>query len=97
MNQPTQTCIVEEHLELGIDELGRACSCSRAWLVTLVHEGVFSPTDPAAPEWRFAGASLRRARRAARLQRDLDLDAPAVALVLQLLERIETLEQRLHG
>jgi chaperone modulatory protein CbpM len=96
MNQPThQTCIVEEHLELGVDELGRACRCSREWIVTLVHEGVLTPTDPRAAEWRFAGESLRRAHRATRLRRDFDLEAPALALVLQLLERIDTLERRL--
>ena len=91
-----ETCIVEEHLELGVDELGRACCCSREWIVTLVREGVLQPTDPAAGDWRFAGESLRRARQATRLQRDLDLDVPAVALVLQLLDRIEALERRLR-
>jgi chaperone modulatory protein CbpM len=91
-----QTCIVEEHLELGVDELGRACRCSREWIVTLVHEGVLEPTDPAASDWRFAGESLRRARQATRLQRDLDLNVPAVALVLELLDRIEDLERRLR-
>jgi chaperone modulatory protein CbpM len=96
MNQPTpDICIVEEHLELGLDELGRACSCSREWIVTLVHEGVLTPTDPRASEWRFAGESLRRARQATRLQRDLELTVPAVALVLQLLDRIDDLERRL--
>ena len=93
----SQTCIVEEHLELGIDELGRACHCSREWIVTLVHEGVLEPTDRATAEWRFAGESLRRAKQATRLQRDLDLNVPAVALVVQLLERIEELERQVSG
>jgi chaperone modulatory protein CbpM len=97
MNQPThETCIVEEHLELGLDELGRACHCSREWIVTLVREGVLAPTDPRAAEWRFAGESLRRARQATRLQRELELETPALALVLELLDRIEALERRLR-
>jgi chaperone modulatory protein CbpM len=91
-----ETCIVEEHLELGVDELGRVCRCSRESIVTLVHEGVLQPTDPAASDWRFAGENLRRAHRATRLQRDFDLDAAAVALVLQLLDRIDELERRLR-
>lgn len=96
MNQPSNdTCIVEEHVELGLDELGRVCRCSRETIVTLVQEGVLTPTDAGAGEWRFAGASLRRARQATRLQRDLDLNAASVALVLQLLDRIEELERRI--
>jgi chaperone modulatory protein CbpM len=97
MNQPSQaTCIVEEHLELGVDELGRACHCSREWIVTLVREGVLAPTDPGAADWRFAGESLRRARQATRLRRDFELDAPALALVLQLLDRIAALERQVR-
>lgn len=97
MSTPSrETCIVEEHLELDLDELGRACRCSREWIVTLVHEGVLQPTDPAAAQWRFAGESLRRAHHATRLQRDLDLNVPGVALVLDLLDRIESLERRLR-
>jgi chaperone modulatory protein CbpM len=97
MNQTShETCIVEEHLELGVDELGRACHCSREWIVTLVHEGVLTPTDPRAADWRFAGESLRRARQATRLRHDFELDAPALALVLQLLDRIDALERRLR-
>jgi len=37
------------------------------------------------------------ARYSARLMRDLELTPPAVALVVQLLDRIEQLERRLAG
>jgi chaperone modulatory protein CbpM len=89
--------IVEEQVELSIDELGHACRCSREWIVALVREGVLQPTDAQAAEWRFRGQSLQRARRATRLQRELELNVPAVALVLQLLDRIEALEGQLHA
>jgi chaperone modulatory protein CbpM len=92
----TSQWIVEEQVELSIDELGHACRCSREWIVALVREGVLQPTDAQAPEWRFRGRSLQRARRATRLQRELELNVPAVALVLQLLDRIEALEAQLH-
>ena len=102
MNQPSHegaasAWIVEEHVSLSLDELGRACHCSRERIVTLVHEGVLQPSDAAATEWRFAGDSLARAHRATRLMRDLELTPPAVALVVQLLDRIEQLERRLAG
>jgi chaperone modulatory protein CbpM len=92
----TSQWIVEEQVELSIDELGHACRCSRESIVALVSEGVLQPTDARAAEWRFRGQSLQRARRATRLQRELELNVPAVALVLQLLDRIEALEAQLH-
>lgn len=56
--------------------------------------------DAAAPlhthAWRFHGNALPRARVALRLARDLELDASGVALVLELLDRIDRLESRLR-
>lgn len=46
--------------------------------------------------WRFSGPTLERAIRARRLQRDLDLNLPGVALVLELMDEIESLRQRLR-
>lgn len=90
-----QAVIVEEQFELGIDELGRACHCTREWIVTLVHEGVLQPSDPQASEWRFGAQAFKRARRAARLAQQLELNLPGVAVALDLLERIDDLNERL--
>lgn len=87
---------IEAQYELDVDELGRACRCSREWIVTLVHEGVLQPADAQAQPWRFRAEALQRARRAARLMHDLELNAGGVALVMQLLDRIESLEQQLQ-
>ena len=54
-------------------------------------EGVLEPDGERIEEWRFAGATLRRARVALRLARDLEINPPGVALVLDMLEEIESL------
>lgn len=103
MNRPTSaapvpaTAIVEETIEFTLDELGRATHTSTQWLLTLVDEGVLAPLQraPQPPDWRFSGDALRRARRAARLARDFELDLHGVALALDLLDQIERLQQRL--
>lgn len=89
--------IVEEAIEFTLDELGRATRTSTRWLVTLVDEGVIAPTQRSgAPmQWRFSGDALRRARQAARLARDFELDLHGVALAMDLLQQIERLKQRL--
>ena len=81
--------------------LGRSLRCDVQLIVTLVQEGVLEPPGGDSPtEWRFEGVALRRACRAVRLVRDLDLNPPGVALALQLLDEIERLEAalgRAHG
>jgi chaperone modulatory protein CbpM len=46
-----------------------------------------------ASEWRFSGAALRRARIALRLERDLGVNLPGVALALDLLEELQRLRR----
>jgi len=76
--------------------LGRSLRCDVQLIVTLVQEGVLEPQGGDSPaEWRFEGVALRRACRAVRLVRDLDLNPPGVALALQLLDEIERLEAAL--
>lgn len=87
--------IVEEELELSLDELCRACTAGeeqiRAWVV----EGVLEPSGAAPREWRFAGPSLRRARLALTLTRELEVNPPGVALALDLLDEIAALRAAL--
>jgi chaperone modulatory protein CbpM len=61
-----------------------------------VHEGALLPEGADPRDWRFAASSLRRARVAARLARDFEIDAPAIALVLDLLDEIDRLKARVR-
>lgn len=94
--------IFEEYAHLDIDELSRLCAVDRTYIVQLVEEGVLSVTTLGAQvvevnvsQWRFSGSALRRARTALRLQRDLEINLPGVALVLELLQELEELRREL--
>lgn len=87
--------IVEDEVQFSLAELARACQTDSARLVALVEEGVLQPDGIGPDDWRFGGTALRRARAALRLSRDLDIDASATALVLDLLDEISTLRARL--
>lgn len=91
--------LVEEQVEFTLNDLSRVCRVERQRLVALVEAGVLEPAGDRPDDWRFEGASLRRARTALRLARDFELDEPATALVLDLLDEIATLRGRLqrHG
>jgi chaperone modulatory protein CbpM len=88
--------VVEEELQFTLVELCRACHARHEQLIALVDEGVLQPRGDVPQEWQFSGPALRRARAALRLTRDLELNAAGAALVLDLLDEIETLRARLR-
>ncbi|MGH8274847.1 MAG: chaperone modulator CbpM [Gammaproteobacteria bacterium] len=88
--------VLDEETELGLDELARACAVRSEWVVALVEEGVIEPAGEAREYWRFAGHSLARARTAARLAHDLEINLAGIALALDLMDELESLRARLH-
>jgi len=100
MNQTNMTSIegrvVEEQVQLTLVELCQACSAEEEHVLTWVFEGVLEPVGESPQDWRFSGESLRRARLALRLSRDLEINPPGVALALDLLDEIAELRARLQ-
>ena len=89
--------LLDEAQEITLAELTRSCRVHAEWVMELVEEGVLEPLRPGGPQWRFAATSVVRVQKAHRLQRDLGVNLPGVALALQLLERIDALEARLRS
>jgi chaperone modulatory protein CbpM len=92
----TGLAVLEDELVLSLDELSRSCRCSTQWLVALVHEGVLEPAGLTPASWRFSGVALQRARVAAHLMQDLDVNAPGVALALDLLDDVRALRHQVR-
>ncbi len=92
----THAVIVETDLQFSLPELGRACGVEVTLLESLVHEGVLTPHGDHPTQWRFEGSVLPRARTAARLLLDLELGVAGTALVLELLDEIDTLKSQLR-
>ena len=86
--------IVEEEVEFTFVELCRASGASEEQLTMWISEGAFEPKGARPEEWRFSGAALRRVRTAHRLARDLEINAPGIALALDLLDEIDALRAR---
>ena len=97
---PVFDCIVvEEELVFSLSALCQATGASPAQVVGLVDEGVLQPAGATPQQWVFSGPSLRATRTALRLSTDLELGPAGAALVLELLDEIDTLKARLrrHG
>lgn len=87
--------VVEEEVRFTLGELCQTCAVSEDEIRAFVLEGLLQPEGEGSEAWIFRGASLRRARLAARLARDLELNLAGIALALDLLDEIATLRMRL--
>ncbi len=87
--------VLDETFEVTIIDVCRFCTVREERVVALVGEGILHPRGDSPPEWRFSAHSLTRARRAFRIAQDFEIELPAVALVLDLLDEIESLRRAL--
>lgn len=90
-----QSEIIETRLELSLADLCRFCSVTSERVIQFVDEGLVEPVGRKRSEWRFSGVNVRRIVIAERLSRDLRLNAAGAALVLELLDEVEQLRQRM--
>jgi len=75
-------------------ELEELCECARlprSTLLEIIEVGIVEPQERRGETWLFAAEAVIVVRRAARLQRELELDWPAIALALRLLDEVEAL------
>lgn len=93
--QPLNGVLLDETIELSLSELCTACSRHAEWIIELVDEGILEPIGSESSQWRFPAISLQRAQTALRLQNDLGINLAGVALALNLLDEIKTLEAHL--
>jgi hypothetical protein len=82
-----------DEYEISISELAVHSGLSEEMLRELVEYGALAPLDVSASSWTFAVECASPCRIAARLGRDLELDAATLALAFGFLARIDRLER----
>jgi len=78
-------------IEMNLDEFILASGVAGDTLLLMIEEGILSPHEDTAGEWRFELQMIFTARRAVRLHRDLEIDWCGIALALELLDELEQL------
>jgi chaperone modulatory protein CbpM len=86
--------LLDEELECSLPDICRLSNVSLDVVQEMIDEGLLCPRGRNPMEWRFTAVELRRILITLRLQRDLRLNLPGCALVLDLLEELEELRQR---
>jgi chaperone modulatory protein CbpM len=87
--------ILEEEVVLSLAEVCRASRLSAERVIEMAEEGIVEPVGRSPESWRFRGASLRRLQCAQRLEEDLGVNTAGIALVLELMDELEQLRERL--
>jgi chaperone modulatory protein CbpM len=85
--------VLDEGVTLSLDELCETCKISTELVIEMVEEGVIEPSGAQPENWLFDGLALKRLQTALHLQRDLRVNLPGAALVLDLLEELEDLRR----
>ena len=90
--------ILDENCTFTLEELRTNCAVKTEYIMELVDEGIVEPTEQPRDQqhWTFTGQSLLRVRKTQRLQQDLGVNLAGVALVLDMMEEIERLRERLR-
>ncbi len=89
--------VLDDATQLGLGELARACGLRVELVMEMVEVGLLEPRGRGPLRWRFPASAVARARAAARLQRDLELNLAGAALVLELLDEIRALQARVRA
>lgn len=77
-------------------ELAERSGCPVELAEWLVDYGLIDPVEPEREERRFPLAAVDRICRALRLKHDFELNVNALALVLELMDRVEQLEREIR-
>lgn len=81
---------------LSLDDIVRQSHVDAVWIAELVEYGVLEPHGRTETEWQFEAVTIVRIAKAKRLQRDLALNPPGIAMVLDLLDQIDALRAQLR-
>ena len=86
--------VLEEEDRLTLGEVCRACDVSAEYVIQLVDEGLIEPLGEEQTRWYFSATVVRRVHTARRLQQDMEINLPGVALALDLLDEVQELRNR---
>lgn len=87
---------LHEQAEVSFEELAELSGLSPDLLRELVDYGALVPVDVHSTHWSFTSDCVVTVRTVSRLHADFDLDANALSVALNLVERIHGLEAQLR-
>ena len=90
-NRKDTVLVTEVRFYISVQELSSSFGIDRKLIKEIIDEGIVEVQKDANEELQFDSTALHRIRTALRLHRDLGINFAGAALVLDLLEELETL------
>jgi len=87
--------ILNQQQPLSLQEIIRVLDISEDFVRLLVENDIIQPDGDSPPEWTFDARHLRRVRIAVDLHRELEVNLAGIDLALDLLQKIDALEEEL--
>ena len=94
-NHDVLTGDILDETTLSLDDIAQACSVRAEWVVQKVEAGLLTCSIQESSTWHFASADLTRAKRLVAIEQDFEANEEVAALVVDLIEEIERLKQKL--
>jgi chaperone modulatory protein CbpM len=88
--------IVEKNESLTLEEFCHAMNTQKEIIIQMIEYELIHPIGDTPDEWRFDSFSLTRGRIAASFYRDLEINMAGVALALELLDQIQSLQHQIN-
>lgn len=85
--------VLNEDMEYGLRDLCSICNVPAEIIQDMIDEGLINPDGSNPMEWRFSGVEIQRIQISIRLQRDLRINLPGCAMILDLMEELEELRR----
>jgi len=83
--------------EYRLKDMCEMCGTNAEYVVELVEAGIIDVHGDTPAVWLFSSAAVMRSRKALRLQRDLEINMPGIAVALALLDEMETLRTHVRS
>ena len=94
--EPADAQWLHEHAEVSFEELAELSGLAPELLRELVDYGALVPVNVRSERWTFNAERVVAVRTVSRLRQDFGLDANALSVALNLVERIHVLEAQLQ-
>ena len=87
--------LIDQQSTLSFEEICCATNTTSDWLIQLIEYHIIFPEGSTKTNWQFDALCLKRASLAARFYHDLEINLQGVAVLLDMLEEIETLKNEI--
>ena len=87
----------ELSFSLSLDEISHSFGVSTETIITIIDEGIISPSGGDETEWQFDGESMSIIRTVLQLKSDLGVNVEGAGLALELMREIQRLNTLLRN